>query len=101
MPGYAMQLRHQQKWGKYGEACLSEGVRFYPVVFETPGAVSEEGTDIIRRLGVALSHATGGDDAQVVQHLFGCISVLLQRGNATLLLNRVPEAVEPFLDGYI
>ena len=32
-PGYAMELRHQQKLSKYGERCLREGIRFFHIIF--------------------------------------------------------------------
>ena len=54
-PGYALELRHRQKWGKYGEACLAEGVRFCPVVVELHGVYHKEGERIFRRISGALS----------------------------------------------
>ena len=98
-PGYALDFRHQQKWAKYGEACLAEGVRLCTVVFETHGAVSVEGADFLKRLAIALSRAKGGEQGETIRHFFGRLSILLQRGNATLLLNRIPENTEPIVDG--
>ena len=94
-PGYALELRHRQKWGKYGEACLAEGVRFCPVVVELHGGYHKEGEGILRRISGALSKVTG----EVTRHFFGRLAVLLQKGNSALLLNRVPTTVEATVDG--
>ena len=98
-PGYALELRHRQKWGKYGEACLAEGVRFCPVVVELHGGYHKEGEEILRRISGALSKVTGGDEGEVTRHFFGRLAVLLQKGNSALLLNRVPTTVEASVDG--
>ena len=99
-PGYALELRHSQKWGKYEEACLAEGVRcFCPVVVELHGGYHKEGEVILRRISGALSKMTGGCEGKVTRHFFERLAVLLQKGNSALLLNRVPTTVEASLDG--
>ena len=100
-PGYALTLRHQQKWAKYGEACLSEGVRFCPLVIEAHGGWSTEASEILKLLASSLAKATGGDKGQVTRHLFGRLAILLQKGNATLLLNRTPVTIDPAVDGFL
>ena len=66
---------------------------------ETLGGWSVAAADQIRRLGQALARATGQEGADSVKHLFGRLSVLLMRGNAALLLNRVPSHPPPQVDG--
>ena len=34
-PGYTLQMRYQQKWNKYGEACMAEGISFIPMVVDS------------------------------------------------------------------
>ena len=65
------------------------------------GGWSEEASNLLKCLAEALARATGGSTAEVTRHLFGRLSILLQKGNATLLLNRVPQVVEPSVDGYL
>ena len=83
-------MRFNQKWKKYGEACLAEGIAFIPMVVETCGGWEEEAEQVIRRLGQALARASCQDDAEVTRHLFGKLAILLVRSNASMILNRVP-----------
>ena len=72
-PGYALTLRHQQKWSKYGEAYLTEGIKFCPLVVEAHGGWSENAVDILKSIAQALARGTGGDEGEVTRHLFGCL----------------------------
>ena len=56
---------------------------------ETLGSWEEGSAEIIKRLGKALARATCQDDAEVTRHLFGKLSITLQRDNASAILNRV------------
>ena len=87
---YALELRHKQKWAKYGEACKAEGIHFCPAVVEAHGGWHPEGEVILKKLADTLAKATGADSTEVTRHFFGHLAVLLQKDNATLLLNRVP-----------
>ena len=100
-PGYALTLRHQQKWNKYGEACLAEGIKFCPLIVEGHGGWHEEAVQLLKKLGQALARATGGEEAEVVRHFFGRLSVLLMKDNANLLLARIPSTVSAHVDGYL
>ena len=44
-----------------------------------------------------LAHWQSEDEA--VRHLWGKLAILLQRGNAAILANRVPEFPAPAIDG--
>ena len=83
-------MRRQQKGAKYGEACRAEGMTFQPMVVETCGAWEESAEQVIKKLGQALARATCQDDGEVTRHLYGKLSVLLQRDNVRMILNRVP-----------
>ena len=98
-PGYALEMRWNQKWNKYGEACNAEGISFIPMVVETLGGWEEGASQVIKRLGQALARATGQEDNEVVKHLFGKLSILLQRDNASLILNRVPNHPDSSITG--
>ena len=58
-------------------------------------------TKQIKKLGAVLARHRGEDEQVEVRHLFQRLSLLLMRGNATLLLNRVPEddAADAMVDG--
>ena len=42
---------------------------------------------------------SGQDEDEAVRHLWGKLAILLQRGNAAMLANRVPEFPAPAIDG--
>ena len=98
-PGYALRMRWQQKWSKYGEACKAEGITFMPMVVSTLGAWEEGAAQVIKRLAKGVVRANGQEDVEVIKHLFGKLSILLQRDNAGLVLNRVPSHPEPTITG--
>ena len=43
----------------------------------------------------------GGDEGEVIKHMFGRLSVLMQKDNSMLSLNPTPSVTEPEVDGYI
>ena len=98
-PGHALVHRYEQKMAKYSEACLGEGIVFTPAPFEVLGGVHESTASIITRLGQALAQSSGQEEDIVVKHLFGRMSILLQRGNASLILSRTPNYPHPQIDG--
>ena len=96
--GFALQSRYAQKWDKYGPACQAEGLVFQPLPIEVLGGWHETGVKLIKQLGQALARSSGQEEKEVVRHLFGKLSVLLMRGNAQLVLNRLPHQ-EPQVNG--
>ena len=53
----------------------------------------------IKKLGSALARHTGQDEGECISHLFSRCALLLQRGLAALLLNRLPSHPPPEVDG--
>ena len=98
-PGYALQYRYGQKWLKYGEVCAAEGISFQPLPLEVLGGLHDLSVLTVKKLGEALARAGGQGEQEVVRHLFGRLSVLLMRGNATLILSRVPKHPDPHING--
>ena len=47
----------------------------------------------------SLARQTGQEEGEAVRHLWGKLSLLLQRGNAAILANRVPAFPAPEVDG--
>jgi hypothetical protein len=43
--------------------------------------------------------STGQPEEEAARHLFGRLSVLLMRGNAALFSNRIPDHIEPEING--
>ena len=98
-PGYAIQMRYDQKLRKYGELCRAEGIVFQPLVVETFGGWGDSAVEVLKKLGQALGRASGQEESEVVHHLFGRLSMLLQKGNCSLLVNRIPVHPEPHING--
>ena len=57
-------------------------------------AILKDNSDFVAR-------HTGQDKAEAVSHLWGRLGVLLQRGNAAILANRVPALPGAIIDGLL
>ena len=55
------------------------------------GGLHDIATKEIRKIAAALARHTGEDEGQTVAHLFTRCAILIQRGLAALLVNRIPE----------
>ena len=53
----------------------------------------------VERLGAALVRQSGQEEEEAGRHLWGKLGMLLQRGNAAILANRVPTFPAPAIDG--
>ena len=72
---------------------------FVPLVFETVVGWGEPTLAQVKKMGSALARQTGGEEEEVIRHLVQRVSVLLTRGNAALLLNRMPSRILPAVNG--
>ena len=52
-------------------------------------------------LAAALARNTGQPEGEAAAHLWGRLGVLLQRGNAAILGNRVPAPADAIIDGIL
>ena len=89
--GYALMHRYAQKWDKYGPKCEAEGMVFQPMPIEVLGGWHKAGIDVVSRIGQSMARATRQEEGEAIRHLFGKLSVLLMRGSAQLILNRLPH----------
>ena len=53
----------------------------------------------IKKLARAQARTTGKDEDEAIRHLFQRLAVLLVKGNATLLVNRIPSHPLPSVNG--
>ena len=97
--GSAAEKRNQEKLSRYHNVCQAEGIEFLPVVVETLGGWHKDGVEVISKLARQLASHTGGAKDEVTRHLFQRLGVLLARGNAALILNRVPVYTDAIVDG--
>ena len=66
---------------------------------ETLGGWHEVTVREVRKIGIALSRHTGGEEGEVIRHIVQRISILLIKGNATLILYCVPSFPQPYVNG--
>ena len=98
-PGHALTGRYNEKMTKHGEGCRLAGMVFLPLPMETLGGWHDQTVSLVKRLGSALARQTGQDESEAIRHLSQRLAVLLSKGNASLLLNRVPTFPPPHIDG--
>ena len=94
--GHGLNTAYNLKWRKYGEACDGEGISFCPFILDTFGAWHDRAATETKRLAQALARATGQPDSQVVSHLIQRFSILVIRGSAILMVNRIPNTDDCF-----
>ena len=83
------------------EECRRQGIAFLPLVAESMGGWHASAEKEVKKLGSALALHTGQPEGEAISHLWGRLGILLQRGNAALLQNRVPAFPGPAIDGII
>ena len=97
-PGYAASLAHNRKVRQVGAICSSNGIRFEPIAVENLGGFTESAIRIITKIARDKAIRADLDINKTVSSTFKMLSVLLQRGNAQLLLNRCIVLNEPLPD---
>ena len=83
----------------YLAACEREGICFIPLPVESLGGWHKRAVEVLRKLAKAQARTTGKEEDEAIRHLFQRLGVLLVKGNAALLLNRIPSFPPPELDG--
>ena len=73
------------------ELCRAEGLKFVPIVAESLGGFHPVAVEQLKKIASALARHTAQEESEAIHHLFSRCSLLLQRGTAALLLNRVPS----------
>ena len=97
--GHALQHAYTRKMRGAADACQQQGVTFLPMVVESFGGWHKASVREVERLEAALARQTGQEEEEAVRHLWGKLGMLLQRGNAAILANRVPSFPAPAIDG--
>ena len=89
--GAALSHAHEEKIRKCGEECRRQGIVFLPLAAESLGGWHPVAVAQLGKLGAALARQTGQEEGEVKGQLFQRLSLLLQKGNAALFSNRMPE----------
>ena len=98
-PGHALTYAYDRKMQGAAEACRRQGIAFFPLVAETFGGWHSTAVEQVKKLGSALARHTGQVEGEAISHIWARLGILLQRGNAALLGNRVPKLPLPAIDG--
>ena len=73
---------------------------FQDKVYRTPGtSIFPLPAIITTHCGISNYDSAGQDEDEAVRHLWGKLAILLQRGNAAILGNCVPDFPAPAIDG--
>ena len=91
--------KDNDKCRDYLAACESEGITFIPLPVETLWAWHKQAAEQLRKLARAQARSSGKEEDEYICHLFHRLSVLLVKGNAALLLSRIPSFHLPPVDG--
>ena len=98
-PGHTLTCAFNDKCRDYLAACQREGIAFIPLPVETLGGWHPKAELQIKKLARAQARTTGKDEDEAIRHLFQRLSVLLVKGNAALLVNRIPSHPLPAING--
>ena len=100
-PGHTLKVAFNDKCRDYQEACEREGITFIPLPVETLGGWHKKAVEQLKKIARAQARNTGKEEEEAIRHLFQRLGVLLVKGNAALLLNRIPSFPLPEIDGDI
>ena len=81
------------------EECRQEGIVFLPVVVETLGGWHQGAVQQVKKLAGAKARHTGQEEEEALRHAFTRLSILLMKGNAAILSNRIPNFSPSHIDG--
>ena len=90
-PGHAASVTYDSKLRGAAELCKAEGLAFIPIVAESLGGFHSVAVQHLKKIASALARHTAQEESEAIHHLLSRCSLLLQRGTAALLLNRVPS----------
>ena len=89
----AIEMRKTEKTRKLADNCRASGIRFQPVVVETFGGWDPEAVKLLKAMATHCAPRKSLPPALEIKQFFQRLSIVLQRGNATLLLCRDNDSV--------
>ena len=88
--GHALTFAFERKMRGAFDECMQQGIKFIPIVAETLGGWDKVAVEEIKKLATAKARHAGGEEEEQIRRAFTKLSVLLMRGNAAILANRIP-----------
>ena len=98
-PGHGACEAYERKMRISADACRAQGISFLPLAAETFGGWHEVAEAQVKKLAVALARHNGREEGEVISHTWSRLGVLLQRGNAAMMANRIPTFPAAPTDG--
>ena len=93
IPAAAIEARKASKKRTHFDNCRAEGIFFQPLVVETFGGWDKEAVNFLKKMATQDARRWGKLPSLEIKYFFQRLSVALQRGNATLLLDRDIEPI--------
>ena len=88
--GHALQFAFNRKMRQADDLCRQQGIKFIPIVAETLGGWDKVAIAEVKKLMAAKVRHLGGDEDEETKYTFSKLSILLMKGNAAILANRIP-----------
>ena len=97
--GHGAREAYERKMRNAADACRAQGIAFLPLAAETFGGWHEVAVVQVTKLAVALARHNGQEEGEAISHTWSRLGVLLQRGNAAMMANRIPTFPAAPIDG--
>ena len=89
LPAAAIEMRKASKCRLHFEPCRAQGIAFQPLIVETFGGWDSEALKALKVMARQSARRWGKNNSEEIKFLFfQRLSVSLQRGNASLLIER-------------
>ena len=93
--GYSASQAYERKMRTSTDACRAKASSFSPWLQRLLGADIEVAEAQVRKLAAALARHNGQEEGEAISHTWSWLGVLLQRGNAAMMANMIPESEKP------
>ena len=91
----AIDMRKSSKNRAHFDNCHSQGIFFQPLVVETFGGWDKDAVQFLKDIARLDARRWEKNDAIKLKQCFQRLSIVLQRGNAALLINRDADLSDP------
>ena len=100
-PGHSLNFAVERKMRGAYEECDRQGVSFIPLAFESLGGWHKTAVQEVKKIAQAMARQTGREESEVCSHAISRLSLLLMKGNASILINRIPSVPSGPIDGVL
>ena len=98
-PGHGQNVAYERKMRLSADQCRAQGIVFLPLAAETFGGWHDVAVAQVKKLASALARHSGQEEGEALSHTWSRLGVLLQRGNAAMMANRIPSFPAAPIDG--